>query len=247
MLRATASSMKLESSAGGAMSATDPYLSRPWLAHYQQGVPHSVEVPLKSVPQAFDEATERDPRRTAVVFYGRRISYGELREATDRLACALADLGIRKGDRVALYLLNSPQFIIAYFAALKCGASVTPISPVYTSHEVRHQLTDSAARAVVCQDMLYGNVAKSGVALDLVVVTNVNEYLPALKRLFSKKLTTPGPVHRLQDLLTKYPPRPPGVPIDPQADLAALPYTGGTTGNPRGVMLSHYNLIAAQA
>jgi long-chain acyl-CoA synthetase len=229
------------------VSAIDAYLAKPWLAHYQKGVPTSVEVPLKSVGQAFDEATERAPDSPAVIFYGRSITYRELREATDRLACALAELGIRKGDRVALYLLNSPQFIIAYFAALKCGASVTPISPVYTSHEVRHQLTDSGARAVVCQDILYGNVVKSGVALDLVVVTNVNEYLPALKRLFSKKLTIPGQVHRLQDLLKTYPPRPPAVPIDPKTELAALPYTGGTTGNPKGVMLSHYNLMAAQA
>src|SRR5687768_3504964 len=248
MLRATASSMKLESSAGGAMSATDPYLSRPWLAHYQQGVPHSVEVPLKSVPQAFDEATERDPRRTAVVFYGRSIAFGELREASDRLACALADLGVKKGDRVALYLLNSPQFIIAYFAALKCGATVTPISPVYTSHEVRFQLEDSGARVVVCQDILHDKVAKSGAKLDLTVVTNVNEYLPALKRLFGKKATlaSGANLHWLQDLLKKYPPKAPAMPIDPQADLAAMPYTGGTTGNPKGVMLSHYNLIAAQ-
>jgi long-chain acyl-CoA synthetase len=228
------------------MSATDPYLSRPWLAHYQQGVPHSVEVPLKSVPQAFDEATERDPRRTAVVFYGRRISYGELREATDRLACALARLGVKKGDRVALYLLNSPQFIIAYFAALKCGATVTPISPVYTSHEVRFQLEDSGARVAICQDILYEKVAKSGAALDFAVVTNVAEYLPPLKRLFGRKADVAGKVHWLQDLLRAHPPQPPQVAIDPKTDLAALPYTGGTTGNPKGVMLTHYNLVAAQ-
>lgn len=228
------------------MSATDPYLSRPWLAHYQQGVPHSVEVPLKSVPQAFDEATERDPRRTAVVFYGRRISYGELREATDRLACALARLGVAKGDRVALYLLNSPQFIIAYFAALKCGATVTPISPVYTSHEVRFQLEDSGARVAICQDILYEKVAKSGAALDFAVVTNVAEYLPPLKRLFGRKAEVTGNVHWLQELLKAHPPQPPKVAIDPKTDLAALPYTGGTTGNPKGVMLTHYNLVAAQ-
>jgi long-chain acyl-CoA synthetase len=228
------------------MSATDPYLARPWLAHYQQGVPHSVEVPLKSVPQAFDEATERDPRRTAVVFYGRRISYGELREATDRLACALARLGVKKGDRVALYLLNSPQFIIAYFAALKCGATVTPISPVYTSHEVRFQLEDSGARVAICQDILYEKVAKSGAALDFAVVTNVAEYLPPLKRLFGSKAEVTGKVHWLQELLKAHPPEPPKVTIDPKTDLAALPYTGGTTGNPKGVMLTHYNLVAAQ-
>jgi long-chain acyl-CoA synthetase len=228
------------------MSAVETYLAKPWLAHYQKGVPATVEVPPKSVLQVFDEATERAPERPAVVFYGRTISYRELREATDRLACALAELGVRKGDRVALYLLNSPQFIIAYFGALKCGATVTPISPVYTSHEVRYQLHDSGARAIVCQDILYEKVAKSGAAPELVVVTNVNEYLPALKRLFTKRTEVPQSAHWLQELLKKYPPKPPAVAIDPKSDLAALPYTGGTTGNPKGVMLTHHNLVAAQ-
>jgi long-chain acyl-CoA synthetase len=230
------------------MSAIETYLARPWLANYEKGVPAAVEVPLKSVHQAFDEAAEAAPGRTAVVFYGHSISFAELRDAADRLACALADLGVKKGERVALYLLNSPQFIIAYFAALKCGATVTPISPVYTSHEVRFQLEDSGARAIICQDILHEKVAKAGAALDLTVVTNVNEYLPALKRLFGKKATLPNQqnLHWLQDLLKKYPPKPPAVAIDPKADLAAMPYTGGTTGNPKGVMLSHYNLVAAQ-
>ena len=228
------------------MSAIETYLAKPWLAHYPKGVPAAVEVPLKSVPQLFDQATERAPDKPAVVFYGRSISYRELREASDRLACALADLGVKKGDRVALYLLNSPQFIIAYFAALKCGATVTPISPVYTSHEVRYQIEDSGARAIVCQDILYEKVAKCGAPLDLAVVTNVNEYLPALKRLFGKKAGVPGNVHWLQDLLKRYPAKAPAVSIDPQRDLAALPYTGGTTGNPKGVMLTHQNLVAAQ-
>src|SRR3982751_3833115 len=163
----TTASIGLESSRGGGMGATEIYLSRPWLAHYSPGVPADVEVPLKSVAQAFDEAASRAPERTAVVFYGRSIPYGELRDASDRLACALERFGIKKGDRVALYLLNSPQFIIAYFAVLKCGAIVTPISPVYTSHEVRYQLDDSGARAVICQDLLYEKVVKCGAKLDL--------------------------------------------------------------------------------
>jgi len=227
----------------------DAYLAKPWLRHYPQDVPPTVDVPLKSLGQVFDEATERAPQRTALIFYGRAVTYRELREATDRFACALADLGVRKGDRVALYLLNSPQFIIAYFAALKCGATVTPISPVYTSHEVRHQIQDSGARAVICQDILYEKVAKSGATLDFAVLTNVGEYLPALKRLFGKKadIRPEKNLHWLQDLLKKHPPQPPAVAIDPKTDLAALPYTGGTTGNPKGVMLTHYNLIAAQA
>jgi len=229
------------------MSAIDTYLAKPWLAHYAPGVPKGIEVAERSVHQAFDEATERAAGRPAVVFYGRTITYRELRDATDRLANALASLGVRKGDRVALYLLNSPQFIIAYFAALKCGATVTPISPVYTSHEVRYQLEDSGARAIVCQDILYEKVQKSGAAVDLAIVTNVNEYLPALKRMFAKKADVGGKVHWLQDLLKKHPAQAPRVAIEPGKDLAALPYTGGTTGNPKGVMLTHYNLVAAQA
>jgi long-chain acyl-CoA synthetase len=244
------------------VDAKAQYLARPWLRYYEPGVPATVEVPLKSVPQAFDEATERTPDRPAVVFYGREITYRELREATDRLAAALAALGVSKGDRVALYLLNSPQFIIAYFAALKAGATVTPISPVYTSHEVRFQLEDSGARTIVCQDVLYDKVAKSGAALDRVIVTNVGEYLPALKRFLGKgplrrllpdidlgapHVPAAANLHWLQDLLAKHPPRPPEVTIDPRADIAALPYTGGTTGHPKGVMLTHYNLLAAEA
>src|SRR5580765_3496174 len=173
------------------MSAIDIYLSRPWLKHLG-GRPADTEVPLCSVTQAFDEATERDPGRTAVAFYGRSITYRELRDATDRFANALAKLGLKKGDRIALYLVNSPQFIIAYFGALKCGATVTPISPVYTSHEVKYQLQDSGARVVVCQDVLYEKVARTGAPLDFVVVTNVGEYRPTLKRLMAKKTPIAG-------------------------------------------------------
>jgi long-chain acyl-CoA synthetase len=125
---------------------------------------------------------------------------------------------------------------------------VTPIRPVYTSHEVRYQLEDSGARAVICQDMLYDKVAKCGSKLDFAIVTSINEYLPALKRLFAKSAEVPAApnLYQLRDLLKTHPPEPPAVMIDPKADLAALPYTGGTTGSPKGVMLTHFNLMAAQ-
>jgi len=243
------------------MDPKSVYLSRPWLKFYDPGVPAELDVPLKSVPQAFDEATAKFGAKTALVFYGREISFRELREHTDRLAGALAGLGLKKGDRVALYLLNSPQFVIAYFAALKLGCTVTPISPVYTSHEVKFQLEDSGARVVVCQDILFDKVEKSGATLDHVIVTGVSEYLPGLKKFLGKtflgkifgdiKIGTPdiprrGNVHQFQDLLAQAPARLSVVTFDPKTDIAALPYTGGTTGSPKGVMLTHYSLIAAQ-
>ena len=183
----------------------------------------------------------------------------ELAGVIKEVGSAVVGLGV--GDRVALYLVNSPQFVIAYFAALKCGAAVTSISPLYTSHEVRYQLTDSGARVVVCQDILYEKVAKCGAPIDAIVVTSVGEYLPSLKRLLGKTALgrlfpelnlgaaqiPPAPgLHWLQDLLKKYPARPPAISIDPKTDLAALPYTGGTTGHPKGVMLTHANMLAAQ-
>jgi long-chain acyl-CoA synthetase len=233
------------------------YLSRPWTRFYEPGVLPEAAVPLKSVPQAFDEAAGKFADKTAIVFYGRSISYRELRESADRLAGALTRLGLRKGERVALYLLNSPQFVIAYFAVLKCGGVVTPISPVYTSHEVRFQLDNSGARIVVCQDILFDKIEKCGAALDQVIVTSVAEYLPPLKKLFggvgrvfggaaAPVVPRRDNVHAFQALLSGAEPTPPKVEIDPRVDVAALPYTGGTTGNPKGVVLTHYNLIAAQ-
>jgi long-chain acyl-CoA synthetase len=95
-------------------------------------------------------------------------------------------MGVKKGDTVALYLLNCPQYVIAYFGALKVGAKITPISPVYTSQEVKHQIEDSEARAVVCEEILYDNVERSGANLDHVILTDISDYLPPLKKLFGK-------------------------------------------------------------
>ncbi len=139
---------------------------------------------------------------------------------------------------------------------------VTPISPVYTSSEVKHQLTDSGAKTVVCQDILYDNVEKSGADVNNVILTNISEYLPWLKRVLGKskvgkvykEMQVPVPkvskrkgIHQFQDLLKKYPAQPPRVDIDSDKDVAVLPYTGGTTGLPKAAILTHKNLIACQA
>jgi len=243
------------------MDFKEAYLRKPWLQYYPEGVPAKVDIPEISVPEMFDRAVEKFGSKTALIFYGRKISYQKLRELTDRFAAALTDLGVKKGNTVALYLLNCPQYVIAYFATLKAGAKVTPISPVYTSHEVKHQLADSGAMTIVCQDILYDNVEKTGIALDNVILTNIGDYLPAFKRLLGKgalgkiyregRIPTPKFVKaagllQFQDLIRDYPARPPQVGIDPRKDIAALPYTGGTTGLPKAAILTHYNMTALQ-
>jgi long-chain acyl-CoA synthetase len=237
------------------------YDARPWLKWYLKGVAPDVTIEEKSVVDTFDETTEKWKDKTAVIFYGRKVSYKELRDQVDRFATALHDLGIKKGDKVALLLLNSPQFIIAYMGALKAGATLTAISPVYVSPEIKYQLEDSGARMLVCLDILYDNVEKSGVKLDAVILTSINEYLPGMKKFLGssvlrsvyQKMAAP-PVelfqregfYQFQDLLKKYPPNPPKIEFNIREDIVTLPYTGGTTGKPKGAKITHYNFAAAR-
>jgi len=154
------------------MDPKEYYLSKPWLKYYPKGVPSEVDVPEISVPELFDRMADKYANKTALIFYGNKINYKELKDLINRFATALADLGVVKGQTVALYLLNCPQYVIAYFAALKVGTKVTPISPVYTSKEVKHQLEDSEAGTIICQDILYDNVEKTGTSLKNVILTN---------------------------------------------------------------------------
>ncbi len=244
------------------MNPKEIYARKPWLQHYPQGVPETVEIPPLSIPDLFDQVVEKYANKTALIFYGKKMSYAELKENVDRFAAALSNLGVAKGDTVALYLLNCPQYVIAYFASLKAGAKVTPISPVYTSHEIKHQLLDSDAKTVVCQDILYENVEKTGIGLKNVILTNIAEYLPTFKKFLGKSalgkvysdLHVPTPkfikeagLLQFQDLIKKYPPQSPKVVIDPEKDIVALPYTGGTTGLPKAAILTHSNMVALQA
>jgi long-chain acyl-CoA synthetase len=241
------------------MEFKDVYLSKPWLDKYPEGVPPEVEVPEISVPDLFDTMADKHGHREALIFYGKKIKYKELKVLTDRFAAALADLGVTKGSTVALYLLNCPQYVIAYVGALKAGARVTPISPVYTSKEVKHQLEDSEATTIVCEDILYDNVEKSGVPLNNIILSNIGDYLPVMKRVFGKsamakaygEMQVPSPqqikqagLHVFKNLIEKYPPQKPPVTINPRTDIAALPYTGGTTGLPKAAVITHSNIVA---
>jgi len=235
------------------------YEERPWLKHYPTGMRHDVEVPPTSVGDVLDKAVEKWDKKTAMYYYGNQISYRELGEKVNRLANALSQLGLKKGDRIAFLLLNSPEFVISFFAAAKLGMIVTPISPVYVSSEIKHQLLDSGAKSIICQDILYEGFEKTGVELDHVILTNISESLPKLKRMMGKgilrgvyqKMAAPAPtiyeregLHRLQDIMDASEPVMPKVHIDSSEDILSLHYTGGTTGPPKGVMISHYSVVA---
>ena len=244
------------------MDAKALYMTKPWLKFYPEGVPAEVKIPDGSIPEMFDRVSDKYTNKTALFFYGKKINYQMLRDHADRFATALVNLGITKGDRVALFLLNCPQFVIAYLGILKAGAIVTPISPVYTSQEVKHQIQDSGAQTIICQNILYNNVKKTGVEFKNVILTDIGEYLPAARKILGKSILgkvhremhVPNPklmkednFHQFQALIQKYQPRPPQIKIEPKNDIASLPYTGGTTGLPKGAILTHYNLIACHA
>jgi len=238
---------------------TSVYEERPWLKFYPKEVPRDIQVPDDiSVNDMFDKATEKWKKKSALLFYGNKISYKELREKVDRFATALSYLGVKKGDRVAFLLLNSPEYIIAFFAVLKLGAIVTSISPVYVSSEIRHQLEDSGAEHVICLDILYESIEKAGVSLKNVILSNIADSLPKIRKIAGKsilrgvyqKMASPSPqileqegFHKFHNLIKKHPPNPPSVNIHPREDCAWLPYTGGTTGIPKGVMITHYNIV----
>ncbi len=244
------------------MGSTSIYEEKIWLKSFPPGVPASVEVSMKSVGEAFDEATEKWNNKTAIIFYGSKISYRDLREKVDRFATALSVLGVKKGDVIAFLLLNSPEYVVAFYGSAKIGAIITPISPVYVSSEIKHQLEDSGAKHLVCQDILYEAVRETGVEFKNVILTNIAESLPLTRRFMAKsilrglyqKMASPSPdimlregFHQFKELIKKYPPSPPKVEINPEEQVLNLPYTSGTTGKPKGVMTTHYNIIASRA
>ncbi len=229
-------------------------LSKPWVKNYDEGTPETIDIPEIPLYGLLDRAYREGPEHTALIFMGKKLTYKELHLDSERFGRALQDtFGIKKGDKVAIYLPNSPQFVIAYYGGLKAGAIITPMNPLYTAREVAHQLKDSGAKILVALDLFKENVEKavSEVDVDAVIYTGVDDYLPGLKailyRTFMKKIKVQVDREKFfsfKELMKSAPPEVSRPPVKPKEDVAALMYTGGTTGIPKGAMLTHYNLVA---
>ena len=236
------------------------YDARPWLAAYPPEVPADFAFPQVPLTQLLDDAASAFPAHGAVTASGTTLTYQQLRWEVDRFGGALAAWGVTPGDRVALVLPNCPQHVVAFFAVLRIGATVVQCNPLGTADELAAQLTDCRPAAIVCLDKNLATVEELRGALDVrtVVVTTLVDYAPARQRY---RLRLPLPSARADRRRWTEPvPRGAAVewfrpairraaparqhPVDPVTDVAVLQYTGGTTGTPKGAMLSHANLVA---
>ncbi|MBB6674470.1 long-chain-fatty-acid--CoA ligase [Cohnella nanjingensis] len=228
-----------------------------WLRHYPKEVPETLRYPDGNAAQFLTDAAGKFPGGEAMEFLGRSYSYAELAKRAARLANALRGLGIEKGDRVAILLPNCPQAVVAYYGILMAGAVAVQTNPLYRERELRHQLADSGAKAVIALDLLVPRVeaVRGETAIRHLIVTSLSDGLPFPKnRLYPLKRRREHPglkigygangTVRWSALLRRAPDTPLCEPADAGTDLALIQYTGGTTGVAKGVMLTHANIIA---
>lgn len=229
---------------------------RVWHAHYDDGVPIDLDFAGFTLPEALERAALHRGSSTALWFLNRRMTYRELKDQVDRLATALAGLGVKKGTHVAIQLPNLPQTVISYYAVLRLGGVVVMTSPLYTEREIAHQWHDAGCEVAVVMDALWERrirPMRETLPVRHYVVASIPEYLAfplnLLAPLKLRKARPPmharvhvGPgVDRFRALVRRTRPAPPPVALRVD-DIAALQYTGGTTGVAKGAVLTHRNL-----
>jgi long-chain acyl-CoA synthetase len=204
---------------------------KPWLQFWPKGIPYHLDFPEVPLYQFLENSAQQYPEDIAFTHGSKSMTYREVNDRTDRLASGLNRLGVKKGDRVVLLLHNSLEFIIGYYGILKAGAVVVPVNPLYKTAELTHVFTDSAAKCAITDKKCYSVIQKIEADLkpDTVILIDGDGQAEPVS---------------LTKILTDYPPEPLKIDFHPKDDIAVITYTGGTTGLPKGVMLTHHNLVA---
>jgi len=228
---------------------------RPWYKQYDQGVPHTLEYPDVPLYVLLEEAAEKYPDSTCTILKGAKITYREMNQITDSLAAGLAELGVKKGDRVGIFMPNTPQFVMAYFGILKAGGIVVATNPLYSKREIIHQANDAGIEIMLVMSNFYNTVkeVQPETKIKTLIVSNIKEALPPVlgflfgltrekKDGFRVELTESDVW--MKDLLKSHAPEErPELEISPD-DMALFQYSGGTTGVPKGAIGLHRNLVA---
>ena len=232
-------------------------MNKPWLDEYPAEIPKELNLIEKPLQSYLTEAATLYGDKVAIQFMGREIGYKELYESALKFAGYLKSLGINKGDRVAIMLPNTPQSVIAYYGILYAGGVVVQTNPLYMEREIEYQMKDSGTKVILTLDILYPRVSKvmKNTDLEHIIVTAIKEYLPFPKNLIYPfiqkkqygivvKVDHSGQNHLFTEIMKTAMPDIIQEEFDFENDLALLQYTGGTTGFPKGVMLTHKNLVA---
>jgi long-chain acyl-CoA synthetase len=231
-------------------------VDRPWYKHYVGGTPEEISIPDGPLWHQLDQAVEEFPENVALYFEGVKVTYRELGELVNKAANAFSKLGVKKGDTVAIMLPNCPQFVIAYFGALKCGAIITPVNPLAKPKELRVYLQDTGAKTIVVLNFFYAVVeaVRQESNLENVIVTAAWDMMSKIKQIlaprtvYKKEMKEVPPLregdHLWNNFIAGGVPEPPAVEVDPARDIAVYQFTGGTTGIPKAAMLTHDNLKA---
>lgn len=228
---------------------------RPWLKKYDQGVPHHIDYPEVPLFALLEETARKYPETPCTIFKGAKISFREMNQITDRLATGLTEVGVKKGDRVGIFMPNTPQFVIAYFAVLKVGGVVVAINPLYSAREIEYQVNDAGIEVMMVMSNFYNLVkqVQPKTKIRQLIVTNIKEALPPiLSFLFTLTKEKKGGFRVqlaegdvwMQDLINRHKPEDkPKIDIGPD-DVALFQYSGGTTGVSKGAIALHRNLVA---
>jgi len=222
------------------------YADKPWLKSYKIGafkLKTTIDYPKKPLFSILDETAEKFPGKDAYYYLGNRMRYRELKRQVDTLANAMVNLGVKKGGKVIVFLPTCPQFIISDFAILKTGATLVPSSPLLKAPELIRQTVESGAETIICFDTYIDlvNSVKEKTRLKNIIVTSVEDYSPAE----SKEIKDIPGTYNLRKLIADHEPKAPEVEINPTEDLAVLAFTGGSTGIPKGVMITHFQRLAS--